>query len=75
VNVSIKYGPRTQAAVVIDGMDITHAVLADGFGVEFPQATDDKGAAIVRLRLRPDVLTIDLPEGIVVAEIEDGEVA
>lgn len=68
MDVSIKYGPPEKAAVILDGVDITHAVLAEGFGVEFPE--HPAGEAIVRLRLRADSLDIELPEGVVMVESE-----
>lgn len=64
-HVQIRYGAEgggvRPASVVVDGFDITDAVLREGFGVEFP----DDHHAIVSMRLRVDRLVMDLPAAIV----------
>lgn len=50
------------AQVVVDGVDITKAVLADGFAIDI---TDyPKPSAVVTMRLRVDRLDMDLPESV-----------
>lgn len=64
-HVSIRIGAipddRRSAQVVVDGVDITKAVLAEGFAVEFPQ---DSPHAVVSMRLRVDRLDMDLPDAV-----------
>ena len=66
-HVQIRYGSEgggvPPASVVVDGVDITDAVLRDGFGVEFP----DDHHAIVSMRLRADRLDVDLPGAVLEA--------
>lgn len=49
--------------MVVDGVDITSAVLGDGFSIEWP---DDLTylPAIVNLRLSADVLDLDLSQSL-----------
>mgnify|MGYP000923125607 CR=1 FL=1 len=55
-------GDPRGAKVVVDGVDITKAVLADGFAVEFLH--DPAPHAVVSMRLRIDHLDMDLPEAV-----------
>ena len=64
-HVQIRYGSEgggvPPASVVVDGVDITDAVMKDGFGVEFPADHH----AVVSMRLRVNRLDLDLPAAVV----------
>lgn len=49
--------------VSVDGVDVTHAVLARGFAVEFPPIED--GPALVHMTVLAETLEVDLPDAIV----------
>lgn len=55
-------GDDRGAKVVVDGVDITKAVLADGFAVEFKH--EPAPHAVVSMQLRVDRLDMDLPEAV-----------
>lgn len=69
-HVSIRIGPDENddrdARVVIDGVDITKAVLAEGFAVDFTRVLgmEPYPKAVVSMRLMVDRLDMDLPEGV-----------
>lgn len=65
-HIQIAYGTPADghpaARVLVDGVDITDAVLADGFGVEFEH---DTRRAVVSMKLRADRLDLELPDSII----------
>ena len=55
-------GDDRLASVVVDGVDLTKAVLAEGFAVEFNNPI--QGKSLVTMTLRVDRLDMDLPDSV-----------
>lgn len=69
-HVEIRYGVDKTSAddrgacVKVDGVDITRAVLAEGFAVDFNRDPSQPHHATVTLRLRADQLDLDMPDAV-----------
>lgn len=57
------YGDDQECTVMVDGIDITDSVLADGFAIEWPEDMTRQNP-IVCLRLSADILDIDMPRAL-----------
>lgn len=58
-----KYENGKSVEVMVDGTDITSAILRDGFGVTFGSAPEEK--SILHLQIIADELDIDLPDSVI----------
>jgi len=61
---------REEVKVIIDGVDVTKSVLAEGFGVTFDEAGRKP---VVHMTLMPKVLDLDLPAALLDALRHDDE--
>ena len=62
IRIGVVEGDDRAACVLVDGVDITKSVLAEGFAVEF--VNDATPYAVVSMRLRTDRLDMDLPQAV-----------
>jgi hypothetical protein len=65
-HVEIKQDRIGTTQVVIDGVDVSRAILREGFSV---QPSND-GTWLVTLSVRADRLTADLPDAVIAAALE-----
>lgn len=61
---------RDEVKVVIDGVDVTKSVLAEGFGVTFDEAGRKP---LVHMTLAPTFLDLGLPDAVLDALRHDSE--
>lgn len=61
-HVQITAGPG-ETKLLVDGVDITESVLAEGFGIDFSKVP--AGPVVVSMKLRTDRLDLDLPDSII----------
>ena len=73
-HVEIKKVDGHPPVLLVDGVNLSNSVLADGFKIEFADDRD-RFAAYVHMTVAAEVLDADLPDSVLVAIREGGAIA
>jgi len=69
-HLQLTYG-GSETQMVLDGVDITKAVLVDGFAIDFGKG--DGKPAVVSMKVRVDRVDVDLPDAVLEAVVASSD--